>query len=272
MRRILLSTASATLLLAATSPAWAQDWSGPYVGGQIGYGFQPEDDDERILFDKDLNGQFGDTVLTVANANAFSPGFCGGSAQTNAPAGGCDEDEEGVDAGLRAGYDWQVGNWVFGGLVEYSGADITDSVSAYSTTPASYTMTRELSSVIAVRGRLGYAWERWLPYVTGGLAEGDVDRSFATTNGVNTFVERGDDNVSGWQLGAGVETKVSDRVSVGVEYLYTSLDDDSYRVRAQGPAPATNPFILTNGAGTDFKRGDDKFDFSSLRATVSFRF
>lgn len=272
MHRLLFFTASAALLFVATSPAHAQDWSGPYIGAQIGYGFQPEDDGERIVFDKNLDGQFGDTVLTSGGANAFSPGFCGGAAQTNAPAGGCDDDEDGLDAGVRAGYDWQVGNWVFGALVEYSSADVTDSVSAFSTTPASYTMTRELDSVFALRGRVGYAWDRWLPYVTAGVVQADVESSFTTTNSVNTFVERGDDSVSGFQLGGGVETRVSDRVTLGVEYLYTSLEDDSYRVRAQGPAPATNAFILTNPAGTDFMRGDDTFDVYSLRATVSYRF
>jgi outer membrane immunogenic protein len=52
----------------------------------------------------------------------------------------------------------------------------------------------------------------------------------------------------------------------------TSLDDkDEYTVRAQGPAPATNPFILTNAAGTDLRRAD-QFRFHSLRVTAGYRF
>lgn len=272
MHRLLLTAASAIALMTAASAAQAQDWTGFYIGGHLGYGFQPDDGGERILFDKDLNGQFGDTVLTTAPANAFSPGFCGGAAKTNAPAGGCKEDEDGLDAGIRAGYDWQVGNWVFGGVAELSSVDINDSVSAYSTTPASYTMTRELNSTFALRGRAGYSWDRSLFYATGGFVWADVESSFDTTNGVNTFTEKSDDNVNGWQLGGGVETRVTDTVTVGVEYLYSSLDDDSYRVRAQGPAPAANPFILTNPNGTDFRRSESEFDFHSLRATVSYRF
>lgn len=273
MHRLLLATAASTVLLAAATAgqAQAQDWTGFYVGGHVGYGFQPEDDGERILFDTDLDGRFGDTVNTTAPANAFSPGFCGGKAQTNAPAGGCSDDDDGLDAGVRVGYDRQVGNWVVGGLAEYSVVDLNDSVSAYSTTPASYTMTRELNSTFALRARVGYAWDRWLPYATAGVVWGDVDNSFATTNGVNTFVGRSDD-VNGWQLGGGVETRVVGNVTVGVEYLYTNLDNDSYRVRSQGPAPVNNPFILVNPAGTDFKRSDSEFDFHSLRATVSYRF
>ena len=53
---------------------------------------------------------------------------------------------------------------------------------------------------------------------------------------------------------------------------YERLTDDEYRVRAQGPAPATNPFILVNPQGTDFRRSDDDFDLGALRMTASYRF
>jgi outer membrane immunogenic protein len=85
----------------------ASDWSGAYVGGHLGYAFQDDDDDERLVFDTDLNGAYGDTVATSAGADAFSPGFCGGFAQGTTPGAGCEDDEDGVDVGLRAGYDYQ---------------------------------------------------------------------------------------------------------------------------------------------------------------------
>ncbi len=82
MKFILLASAAGTLL-AAASPASAQtsdSWTGPYVGGRLGLGFQPKDKNETILFDTNLDGSFGDTVNTAAGTNAFSPGFCGGAA------------------------------------------------------------------------------------------------------------------------------------------------------------------------------------------------
>jgi hypothetical protein len=57
-----------------------------------------------------------------------------------------------------------------------------------------------------------------------------------------------------------------------VEYLRTSLADDTYRVRAAGPAPATNPFILVNAQGTDMRRSNDTFTLDSLRVGANFRF
>jgi outer membrane immunogenic protein len=151
-------------------------------------------------------------------------------------------------------------------------ADVTDSVTGYSTTTASYTFTREIEGTAALRARAGYAYDRFLPYVTGGAAWGKVEHSFSTSNGVNTFTGRDDDDAYGYQAGAGVDMMVGDGFVVGVEYLYTSLDTEDYTVRSSGPAPATNPFILVNADGTDIRRSDADFDFHSVRATAAYRF
>ena len=79
--RITTSSAIALLGLSA-APAFAQsDWSGAYIGLYAGQVSDPEDGGDSILFDRNLDGEFGDTVLTSGNANAFSPGFCDGQAQ-----------------------------------------------------------------------------------------------------------------------------------------------------------------------------------------------
>ena len=52
----------------------------------------------------------------------------------------------------------------------------------------------------------------------------------------------------------------------------TRLDDrDEFTVRVQGPAPATNPFVLTNPSGTDLPRAD-QFDLHALRFMTGYRF
>jgi len=271
MTKLLATTAALAAIIGLGATAQAQDFSGAYIGGHAGYNFQPDDDSETILFDTNLDGTYGDTVNTTAPANAFSPGFCGGRANGTTPAAGCSDDEDAADFGLRAGYDWQWGNWVLGAVGEVSFSEIDDSVSAFSTTPARYTMTRELNHVAAIRGRGGYAMSNILFYGTGGFAWADVDHSFSTSNGVNTFTETSDSQVTGYQLGFGAEWNISDRWRLGGEYIYTSLDDDDYTVRASGPAPATNPFILVNAAGTDFQRSEEEFDFDSVRLTLTYR-
>jgi outer membrane immunogenic protein len=259
----------------AATPAAAQtagDWSGVYVGGRVGYSFQPSDNNETILFDTNLDGQFGDQVTTAAGANAFSTGFCGGAATSAAAGTGCSDDEDGVDFAVHAGIDRQFGSLVVGGVVDYGRADIEDSVSAFSTTPASYTFTRRLRDNASLRLRAGLATGSTLVYGTGGVAWGKIRNRFETSNTVNTFTNTGNDDAWGYRLGGGIEQKVGTNFSVGLQYLYTSLKDDDFRVRAAGPAPATNPFIRTNASGTDFARSGDRFINHNVALTASFRF
>lgn len=270
----------ALALLLAAAPAAAQqagDWGGFYIGGSLGGSEPSSDGGSRILFDTNLDGGFGDTVRTAAGADAFSPGFCDGAANGRTPAQGCREDKGGAETGLRIGYDWQFGPWVIGALAEYADGDVRDSVAAFSTTPAFYTMTRDLEHSFALRARGGYAFGAdgaTLAYATAGGVRARLDHSFATSNAANAFPERGGGgDADGWQAGLGIERRVLDNLSVGLEYLYTSVKDEDYRVRAtRGNAPATNPFLLVNPEGTDFRRSDEDFEYSNLRLTVSYRF
>ena len=264
----------------AAAPAFAQSaeagWNGFYIGGQVGGSEPANDDGSRILFDTKLDGSFGDTVNTVTGADAFSPGFCDGAALGRTPAWGCSEDKGGAEAGVRAGYDWQSGRWVYGVVLEYTQNDARDSVTAFSTTPAFYTMTRDLDRTLALRARLGMAFganSDWLAYATAGAARGRIDNRFTSSNAANAFVQSGSSDANGFQAGMGIERKVLENFSVGLEYLYTRLKDDDFRVRAApGTAPASNPFLIVNPAGTDFRRSDEDFDVGSLRLTASFRF
>ncbi len=261
-------------LAVAPAIAVADDWTGGYLGLHAGAVADPDDNDDTIRFDTGLDGGFGDTVSTAAGANAFSPGFCDGIAQDRTPAGGCSSNHGGGDYGIRAGYDWQSGSIVYGVLFEYAQVESRDAVSAFSTTPARYTIVRKLDDTLAVRGRIGLVFGDGnnLVYATGGWTRANVDNSFDTSNTVNTFVDRGGGEADGWQAGLGYERRFGERWTVGVEYLMSRLDDDDYLVRAQGPAPATNPFILQNPDGTDFLRSDDDIDLDSLRLTVNWRF
>lgn len=270
----------AGLLVAAAPLANAQDakgsWNGGYVGAYAGIVDKPDNgDSDRFLFDTNLDGNFNDTVRTGAGADAFSPGFCNGVAQTATPAGGCAENTGGADWGLRAGYDWQFDRFVFGVVGEYGLMDARDAVSAFSTTPARYSMLRKIDGIAALRARIGVVVgddEANLVYATAGGARASIENTFATSNGVNTFTDNGDTDASGHQLGLGYERRFGQAFTVGVEYLRTELDDGDYRVRAAGPAPATNPFILQNPNGTDFRRSDTDIELDSLRITASYRF
>lgn len=273
----LIGTAAATLALCVT-PAAAQDgsdeFSGFYVGGAVTYDFQGNDPGERIAFDRNLDGTFGDQVSTVAGTDAFAPGYCDGRAQGVIRDAGCENDRSRVSGSGRIGFDIQRGNLVVGLVGEVGKANIVDYVSAFSTTPASYTISTRLDWNASLRARAGYAANTTLFYVTGGGAYADLDSRFETSNTANTFTPRGGEDAWGYTAGGGIEQKISKNISFGLEYLWTDLKMDDYVVRVgQGTAPATNPFVLApNTTGTDLVRSGDRLRFHSARAVVSFRF
>jgi outer membrane immunogenic protein len=280
-RNIVRAAIGMTAMIFAV-PALAQTadgdlrFNGPYIGGSAGISVQPNDIGESILFDRNLDGNFGDTVTTAAGANAFSPGFCNGAARGATPAGGCTNDRDDVEYFARIGWDAQFpNNIVVGVLGEFGKSEAEDYVTGYSTTPASYTLGRTFDWNASIRGRVGYAaGGKTLFYAAGGPAYARINNTFDTTNTANAFQTRNRKfNSWGYTVGGGVEQSVTRNISLGLEYMYNNYRDDDFAVEvSQGQAPATNPFLLGNPAGTDIIRSDDNFRFHSIRATAAFRF
>lgn len=270
--------AGAASLLAI--PAAAQDadpsenFNGIYVGASGGYDVQPNDRGSTLTFDRNLDGQFGDPVTTAAGTDAFSPGFCSGRA-TGTANQDCTKDEDGWSYNGRIGADTRFGSLVVGAVGEFGKSEVRDSVSGFSTTPASYTLTRSIEWEAAARGRAGYvAGDSTLFYGTFGVGYARINRDFITNNTANTFTGSGRRNQWGYQAGGGVEQMIGKSFSIGLEYMYHDYNDDDYRVSVgQGTAPATNPFVLApNTTGTDIRRSDTQFRWHSIRATVGFHF
>lgn len=272
-----VALASALTMAGGASAQSDPSWTGFSVGVLGGAVENREDENETVLFDRNLDGTFSETVTTTSGANAFSPGFCPGSANGPSSTRGCDRDKGGAEAALRAGYDYQFGSFVVGAVAEITTATAEDSVTAFSTTPASYTFKRNLQGVAAARLRLGYAVGPALVYATGGYAQGKIDNRFTTSNKVNAFSTTSDDetDADGFQTGGGVEYRLAPNLSVIGEYIYTSLDvEDPFVVRiGRGGATATNPFILPpNTTGTDLVRSGDSFVTHSFRIGMAYRF
>lgn len=276
---LLASAAGIAAALAFAAPAAAQDmvedapFTGIHVGGSFGFDAQPNDVGETIEFDRNLDGVFLDTVRTGTGANAFAPGFCNGAARSSANQN-CRNDRDDLSYSARVGADYQYGNIVVGVIGEFGKSEITDSVTAFSSTPAFYTMTRSLDWEASIRGRAGYAANKTLFYGSFGAGYARIKNDFTTSNTANAFTSTGDDNRWGINGGGGIEQKISKNFSIGVEYLYHQYNDDDYRVRATGAAgtPFTNATNGGTAAGTDFRRNFDYFRWHSVRGTASFRF
>src|SRR6185437_775302 len=80
--------------------------------------------------------------------------------------------------GGTLGYNRQAGSWVFGLEADYSSADIEGSSNTCgATSPVPHVCGTRVESLGTLRGRIGYAagaCGNWLPYVTGGLAVGEL--------------------------------------------------------------------------------------------------
>ena len=275
-----VSLAAGAFVALAAVPAAAQEdggFNGLYVGAAGGYDVQPNDVGSGVLFDRNLDGQYGDVVRTGSGANAFAPGFCNGAARNQlspANGGSCANDKDDWAAYGRIGIDQQRGRFVVGVVGEFGTTNITDAVTAFSGTPASYVFNRGIDWEGGIRARAGFTPnDTTLFYGTFGPGYARIDRAFGSTNTTNTFTGRGKRDQFGVQGGGGVEQRIG-RFSIGLEYLYHQYRDDDYVVRAAGPAgtPFTNAANGGTANGTDFIRTDDKFRWHSMRATVGFRF
>jgi outer membrane immunogenic protein len=128
-----------------------------------------------------------------------------------------DTDVSGGLVGVTAGYNWQSGQWVLGIEGDIDWANIKGDFTNAACPTGCETKIGWLGTA---RGRLGYAFDRVMPYITGGAAFGDVK---ATQFGVGSV---SDTNV-GWTAGAGVEWAVMANWTAKLEYLYVDLGDVS---------------------------------------------
>jgi len=130
---------------------------------------------------------------------------------------GSNPDPSGGLVGLTAGYNWQAPGspWVFGLEGDVDWTDIKGDFTSAACPTGCETKNSWLGTV---RGRVGHAFDRVMPYVTGGVAFGDVRASQAGVGSVK------DTNV-GWTVGAGVEAAVAANWTAKLEYLYVDLGD-----------------------------------------------
>ncbi len=135
-------------------------------------------------------------------------GAFGGSSWTSSGS----RDVSGGLVGSTLGYNYQVGQAVFGIEGDIDWADIDGST----TTGCPAGCKTSNSWLSTVRGRLGYAADRFMPYVTGGAAFGNI---VASTPG---FAAAGADK-TGWTIGGGIEAAIAGHWTAKVEYLYVDL-------------------------------------------------
>jgi outer membrane immunogenic protein len=211
----------------APPPVPFYSWAGCYVGAEGG-------------------GVWGTTRHDSVNAGSF-PGqtITGDFAVSSSLFGG------------TVGCNLQRGNFVFGVENDLSWTNASGSVfDVPPFDPFSVSQTQQ-NWLDTLRGRAGIGWDRWLGYVTGGVAFTGTDVSVCNAFGC---ADEGKTR-TGWTIGAGVEYAVLENWTVKVEYLYANF----------GTATYLNPAVAIPGGFTAVTR-DVPLSESIARIGINYKF
>ncbi|MCP4317632.1 MAG: porin family protein [Hyphomicrobiales bacterium] len=183
-----------TVPAAAPAPvAPAYDWTGFFIGIQGGYEWRDDD--------------LQDT--------GFGP-----------PPIGTTFDFDGAVLGIHAGYNQQYGNFVLGVIGDFEWAD-GSGVSGPFGPGADVFGRAEANWTGSVRARLGYTFNNWMVFATGGGAVGDFDFDYASPTPTFGVGDQFSDTMWGWTAGGGVAVMFNQNWSGFAEYRYTDYGSAS---------------------------------------------
>lgn len=223
MKRLALAGMALTAAAAATAPALAADlpqapapaydavpapqqsidWSGLYIGGNLGWAFGHFDN------------KAGATTDLGVNAN-------------------------GIGGGLYSGYNFQVTpNVVVGAEADFTLTDLEKSRSS-----GGVTLTSKSDWNSNIRGRVGYAFDRYMVYGAGGLAIADLEVSGNGDSDAKTAL--------GWSLGAGGEALITNNVTARLDYTYQDFGEKDFNLNGTGVSSEFNNSQVRMGIGYKF--------------------
>jgi high affinity Mn2+ porin len=194
------------------------DWTGFYVGGHFGYG----------------GGSLGPGTNPLPEIGLLFP-----------------TSVTGLIGGYQVGANRELANRIVLGVEADSTFTSPLDHSAFARLPP-MPFNSTIDYVGTARGRIGYAFDRVMPYLTGGFAWGhahvDINDGSGATVGRTQF---------GWTAGAGVEFAVSGNWSAKLEYDYVDLMRQQYDLSGFGlPGVAIDPRIHLLKFGLNYHLGD----------------
>jgi outer membrane immunogenic protein len=194
MKRILLTWAGLLALAGSIGAAQAADLSRPPPPAAAPY-YSPAYNWTGFYAGLNGGGAFGDSTWSaIATTYNVSGGMIGG----------------------QLGYNWQMGQFVWGLEGDADWASLSGNTTSPACFPAIAPCFTKSDFLATFRGRLGVAFDRFMPYATGGLAIGNIRTSTTTIPGVDLT------NV-GWTVGAGLEFAIAGPWTAKVEYLFVDL-------------------------------------------------
>jgi len=212
---------------APVAPAAVFSWTGTYVGLNAGGTWR----------------RWRDNPSTTVNLTGVTTAIPGTSTSRTDFVGG-----------FQAGYNWQIGSWVLGVEqdIQYSRLRSTF---LYAAAPggalvASDGFSNKVDFLSGTRLRAGWAFDRSLLYVAGGLETAVLDTSGnyvarAAGSPAATFTDADKFHV-GWTIGGGYQYAFTNNVALGVEYKYLDLGRENYNLGAVTNAAGVTSTVADN--------------------------
>ena len=213
------------------------DWSGFYVGAFGGF--------KHAAVDTDLDPTgawllLPDDAATIENHSAH------------------DLDTNGGEVGGFLGFNWQRGCWVFGlegsgGFMFLRDSDDSETFVMPTASDKSIQQAFRTNYLATVGGRIGYSIQRWLPYLTAGVAFGNIDYESrlhnVNTSGAGFYRSAGEEeeDAVGWFLGGGMQYAMTAHWGIRFQYEFIDLGDVSFD-RPGEPIGVFDPFSTHNRA------------------------
>jgi len=221
----------------AVAPAFS--WDGFYIGGQLGGSWGDTTVSSQLHGGSYVIPPMQPLPLTSSSLWRFSP------------------DPSGFVGGIYAGYNFDLDNNVIVGVETdfvWGDVDGSDGHKAFDLSTVGGTnfmngrIGVEQKWAGATRLRVGYAMDRFLPYIAGGVAYAKVKSSAhaylsATPGGaplppiprppnpsvpVPQYNFGNSDTFTGWTLGVGTEYAMTDNVLLRLEYRYADYGSETY--------------------------------------------
>lgn len=192
----------------APMPPACPNWTGFYIGGFGGYKFGV------------INPGMTVTGLEPEDISALED------------RAGKDLDTSGGELGGLIGYNYEWNKWVLG--VEVAGgylwlrdSQFTGAFFSPQGNQLFVATSFKTHYLLTVGPRIGYAFCRWLPYVTGGLAVGDLDFHQRFGAADYPFFPRNSasETNAGWFVGGGLQYAFTNHWSARVQYQFIDLGD-----------------------------------------------
>jgi len=176
----------------APVPVPVFSWAGCYVGADAGYAWQRDTSTE--------------TIAATGALSATQPGA------TN---------PHGLKGGGYLGCNYQFApSWIVGIEGDAEGADVAHSTATYAPSPDYYEARTRFQG--SIRGRVGYAFDRSLLYVTGGIAFASITNHYVGLE-ANGFTTDATSTRTGWTVGGGWEYAFTNNWIGRIEYRYADF-------------------------------------------------